>query len=202
MRSRRSLSSSTCCVSARPSSHGDAAVLDRGERRGAGAAVVAGNQHDVAVRLGHAGRNGADADFGDELHVHAGDRIRVLQVEDQLREVFDRIDVVMRRRRQQRHAGRGVPHLRDPRIDLGPGQLPAFARLGPLGHLDLQVVGVDEIFAGDAEARRGDLLDRAPARVAVRIRAGCAPDPRRPRPCSTWRQAGSSRSRSSRALPG
>jgi hypothetical protein len=40
-----------------------AGVLDRGERRGAGAAVVAADQHHVGVRLGDAGGDGADADL-------------------------------------------------------------------------------------------------------------------------------------------
>ena len=48
-----------------------------------------------------------------------------------------------------------------------PGQLAAFAGLGALGHLDLQLLGVDQVFAGDAEAARGDLLDGAVLRVAV-----------------------------------
>ena len=51
-----------------------AGVLERRERRGAGAAVVAGDQHDVGVGLRHAGGDGADADLGHELHVHAGRR--------------------------------------------------------------------------------------------------------------------------------
>src|SRR6185436_20361838 len=67
------------------------------------------------------------------------------------------------------HARRRVADLGDPRVDLVPGQLAAFARLRALRHLDLQVLGVDEIFAGDAEARRGHLLDRALSRVAVRV---------------------------------
>ena len=41
-----------------------AGVLERGQRRGAGAAVVAGDQHHVGVRLGDAGRDRADADLG------------------------------------------------------------------------------------------------------------------------------------------
>ena len=49
-----------------------ARVLDRGQRRGAGAAVVPGDQHDVGVRLGHARRDRADADLADQLHVDAG----------------------------------------------------------------------------------------------------------------------------------
>ena len=44
------------------------------------------------------------------------------------------------------------------------GKLPTFAGLGALGHLDLQLVCVDEIFGGDAEPAAGDLLDRADRR--------------------------------------
>ena len=47
-----------------------AGVLERGQRRGAGAAVVAGDQDDVGVRLAHAGGDRADADLGDQLDVH------------------------------------------------------------------------------------------------------------------------------------
>ena len=49
------------------------------------------------------------------------------------------------------------------------GQLSALAGLGALRHLDLQLVGVDQVIGGDAEAGRGDLLDRAAPPVAVGI---------------------------------
>ena len=63
------------------------------------------DEHDVSVCLGHACRDGADTHLGHELDVYAGSRVGVLEVMDQLREVFDRIDVVMRRRGNQPHAG-------------------------------------------------------------------------------------------------
>src|SRR5581483_1649044 len=88
----------------------------------------------------------------------------------ELRQVLDRIDVMVRRWRDQAHARRGVPHLGDPRIHLLAGELPALAGLGALGHLDLQVVGVDQVFAGHAEAAGGLLFDRTAPRVAVRER--------------------------------
>ena len=146
---------------------GTARVLERGERRGAGAAVVAGDEHDVGVRLGDARGDRADADLGHQLHVHAGTRVGVLEVVDELREVLDRVDVVVRRRRDQADARRRVPGLGDPRVDLVAGQLAALAGLRALRHLDLQVVGVDQVVARDAEAAGGDLLDRRPLRVAV-----------------------------------
>ena len=44
-------------------------VLDRAQGRRTRAAVVAGDQHDVRVRLGHARGDRADADLGDQLDV-------------------------------------------------------------------------------------------------------------------------------------
>ncbi|MBS1153851.1 MAG: hypothetical protein H6Q89_5549, partial [Myxococcaceae bacterium] len=54
-----------------------------------------------------------------------------------------------------------------PIVDLVAGQLAAFARLGALGDLDLQLVGVDEVLGGDAEPGARHLLDRAAAQIAV-----------------------------------
>ena len=95
-------------------------------------------KHLVRMRLGHAGRDGADADFRHQLYRHRRIGIGILEVEDQLREVFDRIDVVVRRRRDELHAGRGITKLRDILIDLMARQLAAFTRLRALRHLDLQ----------------------------------------------------------------
>ena len=153
---------------------GRARVLDRGERRGAGAAVVAADQHAVGLALGHARRDGADAALGHQLHADVGAPVRVLQVVDQLGQVLDRVDVVVRRRRDQADARRRVARLRDRLVDLVAGQLPAFAGLGALRDLDLQLVGVDQIPAGHAEAPRRHLLDRAALRVAVRQRGEAA----------------------------
>src|SRR5206468_3324222 len=96
-------------------------------------------------------------------------RIDVLEIEDELRDVLDRIDVVVRRRRDERHAGRRVPDARDDRVDLVTRQLPALAGLRTLGDLDLELVGVDEEVRARAEAGGGDLLDGAAPPVAVRV---------------------------------
>src|SRR6266852_3094655 len=74
------------------------------------------------------------------------------------------------RLRNQADTRRRMPHPRDHGVDLVAGQLSAFAGLGALRHLDLHHVGVDEIFGGDAEAARGNLLDRRAHRIAVRHR--------------------------------
>ncbi|MPM13782.1 hypothetical protein SDC9_60141 [bioreactor metagenome] len=75
-----------------------AGVLERGQRRSAGAAVVAGDQHDVGLGLRHARRDRADTGLGDQLDVDPGLRVGALEVVDQLLEILDRVDVVVRRR--------------------------------------------------------------------------------------------------------
>ncbi len=50
-------------------------------------------------------------------------------------------------------------------------QLSALARLRALSHFDLELVGIREVPARDAEAARGHLLDRAAAPVSIRIRS-------------------------------
>src|SRR6476469_4159220 len=136
-----------------------AGVLQGRQWRGAGAAVVARDEHHVGVRLGHPRRDRADSDLGDELDVHPGRGVGVLEVVDELRQVLDRVDVVVRRRRDEPDTGGGVPRPGHPRVDLVSGQLATLAGLGALGHLDLDVVGLGQVEARDAEPSRGDLLD-------------------------------------------
>ena len=154
-----------------PELPGDPGVLDRGQRRRARASVVAADQHHVGVRLGHPRRDRPHPHLGHQLDRDPGVVVGVLQVVDELREVLDRVDVVVRRRADEADARRRVADPRDPRVDLVARQLAALAGLGALGHLDLQLAGVDQVLAGDAEAAGGDLLDRAVARVAVGQRA-------------------------------
>ena len=146
-----------------------ARMLQRGERRGASPAVVAGNEHDVRVGLGHTGRDGADTDLGHQLDVDASGRVGVLQVVDELGQVLDRVDVVVRWWGDQPDAGGRVPGLRDPGVDLVARELAALAGLGALGDLDLEVVRIHEVLARDPEAARGHLLDGAAPQVSVRI---------------------------------
>ena len=95
-----------------------AGVRQRGERRCACAALVAGDGDMVRAGLGDACGHRADADFRDQLHGDTRDGVHVLQVVDQLGEILDRIDVVVRRRRDEADAGRRMAHLGDVLVDL------------------------------------------------------------------------------------
>src|SRR5579863_3271541 len=91
---------------------------------------------------------------------------------NQLREVFDGVDVMVWRWRDEADASRGATNLGNPRINLLAGQLATFAGFGALGHLDLEFLRVDEVVAGDAETTAGDLLDRGVLGVAFFVGPG------------------------------
>ena len=145
-------------------------VVDGASRSGSRAAVVSRDQDDLRACLRDACRDGADARFTDELDGDARLFVGVFEVINELRQVLDRINIVVGRRRNQRYAGGGVPCLGDPRIDLVAGQMTALAGLCALRHLDLDFVRRIEVCRGHAEASRGDLLDRG---TAVFLRSLC-----------------------------
>ena len=136
---------SVCCVSARPISHGmPAAWIDD-----SGDAPVPPSWPEITTWSAFAFATPAatvptptsETSFTDDF----GARVRAAQVVDQLLEVLDRVDVVVRRRRDQADARRRVAQPGDVVVDLVAGQLAALAGLRALRHLDLQLVGVDEV---------------------------------------------------------
>ena len=98
----------------------DARMLNPGLRRSAGASVMPADQNHIRMRLRHTGRNRPHAHLRHQLHANARMVIRVFQVMDQFSQVFDRINIMMRRRRDQAHSRRRVPHFGNPRINLLP----------------------------------------------------------------------------------
>ena len=108
MRLRRSFSSSTCCVSARPSSHGSPACLMELSGEAPVPPLSPEMSTTSACALADARGDRAHADLGDQLDGDARLGIDVLQVVDQLRQIFDGINVMVRRRRDQSHAGNRV----------------------------------------------------------------------------------------------
>ena len=161
-----------------------ARVLDGGQGARARAAVIARDRDQVGVGLGDSGGDRAHPGLGDQLHRHQRLRIDLLQVEDELRQVLDRVDVVVRRRGDQADARPRKAQAGDHVVDLVPRELAALARLRSLGDLDLQHLGVDQVFRGHAEASGRHLLDLRVAlgAVAARILAPFARIRARPEP--------------------
>ena len=136
-----------------------AGIFYAGERGCACAAVVAGNGNQVGIGFGHAGGNGAHAGQRHQFYRNQGFGVDLLQVENQLCQIFDGINIVVRRRRNQRGTGHGIAQLRDIRCDLVARQLAALAGLGTLRHFNLNHIGAHQISCGHAEAAGSHLLD-------------------------------------------
>jgi hypothetical protein len=66
-------------------------------RRRARATVVPADQNHIGVGFSHTRRDRADADFRNQFNADSRVVIRVLKVVNQLRQVFDRVNIVMRR---------------------------------------------------------------------------------------------------------
>ena len=140
---------------------GKSRVMDGALGRSSCTSVVAGDEHNLGACLGHAGGDGADASLGHQLDSDPGLSIGVLQVIDKLRQILDGVDIVVRRRGDQRHAWGRVAGLCDPGVYLLTGQMSAFSGLCALGHFNLDLFCAHQIFAGDAKAPGGHLLDGA-----------------------------------------
>ena len=126
----------------------------------------------LGLGLRDASGNCADACLGDQLDRDIGLWIDALEVVDQLGEIFNRVDVVVRGRANQAHARRRVANLRDVVVDLMPRQLSTLAGLRTLGHLDLDLVGIDEVRRRHTKAARRDLLDCRASQIAVGVGGG------------------------------
>ena len=69
------------------------------------------------------------------------------EILDELREIFDGIDVVVRGRRYELHAGLRMAQACNQFRDLVAGKLATFAGLGALGDLDFEFLGVRRYWA-------------------------------------------------------
>ena len=142
-------------------------MLHRADWRGSGTTFVAGNLDDVSVGLGDTARNGTDAYLGDELDGDLGLWVHLVEVEDQLTQILDGVDIVMRRWGDQGHTWLTVSHSGDVLTDFGSRQLSTLAGLGSLGDLDFDLPGIVEVLSGDTESSGCDLLDGRACGVSI-----------------------------------
>ena len=135
-----------------------AGILDAGKRRSAGSPGVTRDHDVIRIGLGDASGDRAYPTLGNQLDADGGARIHSLEIEDQLRQILNGVNVMMRRRADKRDPRLCVAQTGDQLGDLMAGELAAFARLRSLGDLDLDLLRVGEIFGSDSEARRSHLL--------------------------------------------
>ncbi len=76
---------------------GGTGITDGGQRAGRGTAIVTGDGDQVRIGLGHTGGDGADTGLGHQLHGNQRIRVDLLEVINQLRQILDGINIVVRR---------------------------------------------------------------------------------------------------------
>ena len=184
MRLRRSLSSESLLCLRETQFPRHTRMFDGSQGRRAGAASMSADQQYIRARFCHAGCLSFRRQLRPRVLRDSRLRIDVFRVVNQLRKIFDRIDIVMWRWRDQADPGNRVPQPRDHFVDFVPRKLPAFAGLRTLRHLDLQFVSIHQIVCSHTKTRRGHLLDRAAPRVAVGVGRDSARGLPRPRPYS------------------
>jgi len=86
---------------------------DGGQRSRPGSSILPTDQDPVGFCLGHSRGNSSHSRFRYEFHRDRSARIHLPDVMDQLGEILDGIDVVMRWRTDQRHVRDCVPDLGD-----------------------------------------------------------------------------------------
>ena len=146
-----------------PEFPGSSRVFERRQRARAGSTVVTRNEDDIGLGLGDTGGDGSHPRFRNELDVNSGRRVRPLEIKDQLLEIFDRINVVVRGRGNETHSWGAHTCRRDPGVHLVGRQLAALPWFRTLSHLDLNVIRVSEVHARHPKTATRDLLDRASA---------------------------------------
>ena len=138
---------------------GKSGIVDGVSRCRTGTAVIAGYQDDLGSRLGYTGCYGSHTGFRYQFYGDSCLGVGIFQIIDQLRQILNGINVVMRGRRDQGHTGCGVSGLGDPGIYLSSGQMSALAGFCSLCHLDLNLLCTYQVTAGNTKTSTGYLLD-------------------------------------------
>ena len=86
---------------------------------------------------------------------------------NQLRDILNRIDIVVRRRTDQTHARCRVSDSGDLFVYLAARQFPPLARFGALSDFDLKLIRISQIPCRDSESTGSDLFDGRALRIAI-----------------------------------
>src|SRR5680860_920583 len=119
------------------------------------------DQDVVGASLGHPRRDGANTSLRNEFYADFRPAVDLLEVIDELGQILNRIDIMVRWGRNERQSLHRVPYPGNEIGDLMPWQLTTLAGFGALGHLDLQLGGFGQIPRRDAEPAGCDLFDLA-----------------------------------------
>jgi hypothetical protein len=146
----------------------ETSVLDTSPSRGTSTTIVTRDQDVIGLGLGDTRGDDTDTDLRHKLDGDSGSRAGALKIVDQLLEILNGVNVVVRRRRDKTDTRGGVTGTSNRLGHLVARKLTTLTRLGTLSHLDLKLVGVSKVGRSDTETTRSDLLDGRTHGVTVR----------------------------------
>ena len=135
-------------------------IVDGVTRCSSCTAVITGNKDYLCTGFCHTCCNCSDTGFRYEFDRNTGIFIGIFQVVDQLRQIFDRINIMMRWRGDQADTRCGMTCLCNPWIYLACRQMSAFTRFCALCHFDLDFLCTGQIFTCYTKTSTCYLLDR------------------------------------------
>lgn len=74
-----------------------------------------------------------------------------LEIVNELFQIFDRVDIVVRGRRDESNSGSRMTSTSDRFRDFVTGKFSSFSGFSTLSHLDLKLIGIGEVVRSDTE---------------------------------------------------
>ena len=142
-------------------------ITYRAGRRRSRAAFCARNDYSVGLGLRHACGYRTYSAFRHKFYADLGARVHIFEVENELRQVLDRVNIVVRRRGNERYARHRMPRFGYNFVHFKARKLASFARFGSLCHFYLYFVGRYQVLRRDAETPGCDLFYSRTHRYAV-----------------------------------
>mmetsp|Transcript_27317 Transcript_27317/g.66294 ORF Transcript_27317/g.66294 Transcript_27317/m.66294 type:complete len:207 (+) Transcript_27317:1261-1881(+) len=112
-------------------------MLDRRKRGSTSTTITTRNLDNIGVSLGNTTGDGSDTNTRDQLDRNAGTFVDGMQIVNQLCQILNTVDIVVRRRRDKGDTWLTGSKSGNVFGNLGSWQLTTFSRLGSLGHLNL-----------------------------------------------------------------
>ena len=144
-------------------------VVDRALRCRTGTSIVSGDQDNGCTGLCNTGCDSSDTSLGNKLYGNSCIFITVFQIVDQLSQILNRVNIMMRWWGDQADTRCGMTGLCNPRINLSTRKMTTLTRLCTLRHLNLDLLGTDKVTGGYTKTSGCHLLD---CRTAIHFGSG------------------------------
>ena len=112
----------------------------------------------VGLRFSDTTGDNSHSNLRHEFNWDTGTGVGALQVVNELLGILDGVDIVMIRRRNEPDAKSRVPGPSDRLRNLMARKFASFSRLCTLGHLDLELIGIDEVVGRHTEGPEATCL--------------------------------------------